>query len=118
MADDKEEEDIHKDDTHNELTELIEDFEYLVVKVKGTNTTEESHVFLTEAGYLIEQAQVTDIIQRLSDKAATHALLKNNPLNTDNNEYFVTDRYGPDEFHSIMINTGAAGRSTAGYNQY
>jgi hypothetical protein len=34
------------------------------------------------------------------------------------NEYFATDRYRPDEFHGIIIDTGAAGKSTAGYNQY
>jgi hypothetical protein len=80
LAEDKEEEeDTHKDDTPNKLTELMDDFEALVVEVeaepKGTDTTEESHVFLTEAEYLIEQAQATDIVRRLSDKATTHALL-------------------------------------------
>jgi hypothetical protein len=61
--------------------------------------------------------QVTDIVQRLSDKATTHSLLKSNPLDADN-EYFAIDRHGPDEFHGIMIDTGAAGKSTAGFNQY
>jgi hypothetical protein len=123
LADDKEEkeEDTHKEDTHDKSTEPIEDLEVLVVKVKaeakGTNTTEESHVFLTEAGHQIEQAQATDIVQILSDKATTHAPLKSNPID-DDNEYFATDRYRPDEFHGIKIDTGAAGKSTAGFNQY
>jgi hypothetical protein len=30
----------------------------------------------------------------------------------------ATNQYRPNEFHSIIINTGAAGRSTTGYNQY
>jgi hypothetical protein len=53
---------------------------------------------MTEAGHPIEQAQATDILRKLSDKAATHALLKNND---SYDECFVTDRYGPDEFHGI-----------------
>jgi hypothetical protein len=128
LADDKEEkeedtqkEDTHKEDTHDKSTEPMEDLEVLVVKVKaeakGTNTTEESHVFLTEAGPQVEQAQATDIVRKLSDKATTHALLNSNPID-DDNEYFATNRYKPDEFHGITIDTGAAGKSTAGFNQY
>lgn len=106
-------------DTHDELTDLADEFEALVVEVEGTSTTEESDVFITEAGYPIEQVKATEIVRKLSDKATTHALLKNNDSYDEaNNECFATDRYGPNEFHGIMIDTGAAGKSTAGYNQY
>jgi hypothetical protein len=116
MAEDKEAE---EDDTRDKLTNLTEEFEALVVEVKGTDAAEESDVFMTEAGHPIEQEQAADIVRKLSDKAATHALLKNNDLyDHANNECFVTDRYGPGEFHGVMIDTGAAGKSTAGYNQY
>jgi hypothetical protein len=88
--------------------------------VEGTDIAEESDIFVTEAGHPIEQAQATDIVRKLSDKAVTHALLKDNDSYdyANSNECFVTDRYGPGEFHGVMIDTGAAGKFTAGYNQY
>jgi hypothetical protein len=47
---------------------------------------------MTEAGHPIEQEQAADIVRKLSDKAATHALLKNNDLyDHANNKCFVTD---------------------------
>jgi hypothetical protein len=107
-----------EDDTRNKMTDLTEEFEALVVKVEGTDAAEESDVFVTEARHPIEQAQATDIVRKLSDKAVTHALLKDNDLYNHANECFVTDRYRPGEFHGVIINTGAAGKSTAGYNQY
>jgi hypothetical protein len=47
-------------------------------------------------------------------------LLKNNDLYdyANSNKCFVTDRYRPGEFHGVIIDTRAAGNSTAGYNQY
>jgi hypothetical protein len=46
-------------------------------------------------------------------------LLKNNDLyDYANNKYFVTNQYRPGEFHGVMIDTEAAGKSTASYNQY
>jgi hypothetical protein len=91
----------------------------LVVEIEGTDVAEESDIFVTEAEHPIEQAQATDIVQKLSDKAVTHALLKDNDsYDHANIECFVTDRYGPGEFHGIIIDTRAAGKSTTGYNQY
>jgi hypothetical protein len=101
------------------MTDLTEEFKALVVKVEGTNAAEESDVFVTEAGHLIKQAQAIDIVRKLSDKAVTHALLKDNDSYYHTNiECFVTDRYRQGEFHGVMIDTEAAGKSTAGYNQY
>jgi hypothetical protein len=105
------------DDTYDETADLADEFEALMVQVEGTDAAEESDVFMTEAGHPIEQEQATDIVRKLSDNAAIHALLKSNPCD-DSVECFVTDRYGPNEFHGIMVDTGAAGKSTAGYNQY
>jgi hypothetical protein len=46
-------------------------------------------------------------------------LLKdNNSYNYANIKCFVTDWYKPGEFHGVIIDTEAAGKSTAGYNQY
>jgi hypothetical protein len=101
------------------MTDLAEEFEALAVEVEGTDAVKESDIFVTEAEHLIEQAQATDIVQKLSDNTVTHTLLKDNDLyNYANNECFVTDRYRPVEFHGVIIDTGAAGKSTAGYNQY
>jgi hypothetical protein len=89
----------------------------LVVKVKGTDVVKESDVFVTETRHLIKQAQATDIVRKLSDKAVTHALLKDNDsYDYANIKCFVTDRYRPGEFHGVIIDTGAARKSTAGYN--
>jgi hypothetical protein len=92
----------------------------LVVKIEETDAAEESDVFVTEAGHSIKQAQATDIVRKLLDKAVTHALLKDNDSYdyTNSNKCFVTDQYRPGEFHGVMIDTGAAGKFTAGYNQY
>jgi hypothetical protein len=114
-----EDEGAGEDDTRDKLTDLTEEFKALIVKVKRTDAAEESDVSITKAGHPIEQEQAADIVRKLSDKAVTHALLKNNDLyNHVNNECFLTDRYRPGEFHGVMIDTGAAGKSTAGYNQY
>jgi hypothetical protein len=43
-----------EDNTHNKLTNLTKEFKALVVKVKGTNTAEESDVFVTKAKHLIK----------------------------------------------------------------
>jgi hypothetical protein len=99
------------------MTDLTEESEALIVEVEGTDAAEESDVFMTEAGHPIEQEQATDIVRKLSDNTAIHALLKSNPCN-DSVECFATDQSGPNEFHGIMIDTGAAGKPTAGYNQY
>ena len=32
--------------------------------------------------------------------------------------YITTERYTPKEFYSVIINTGASKKSTAGYRQY
>jgi hypothetical protein len=74
---------------------------------------------VTEAGHPIEQAQAINIVQKLLNKAVTHTLLKDNDsYDYANIKCFVTDRYRPGEFYGVMINTRAAGKSTAGYNQY
>jgi hypothetical protein len=61
--------------------------------VKETNIAEESDIFVTEAGHLIKQAQAINIVQKLLDKAVTHALLKDNDSYdyANSNKCFVTD---------------------------
>jgi hypothetical protein len=64
----------------------------LVVKVKRTDAAEESDVFVTEVRHLIKQAQATNIVRKLLDKAVIYALLKDNDLyDYANIKCFVTD---------------------------
>ena len=79
---------------------------------------EDLETFITETGP-IKHNQATDIVRKLCDKSTTHALVKDNESHDSiTDEYLVTDRYGPYEFHGVMIDTGAAGKSTAGHSQY
>jgi hypothetical protein len=81
-----------EDNTRDKITNLVKDFKALAVKVKRTNITKESDIFITEAEHLIKQTQATNIVQKLLNKAVTHTLLKNNNLyNYINNKCFVTD---------------------------
>jgi hypothetical protein len=81
-----------EDDTRDKITNLTKEFKALIVKLEGTDAAEDLDVFVTEAGYLIEQAQAINIVRKLLNKAVTHALLKNNDLyNHANIKCFVTD---------------------------
>ncbi|KAI0993133.1 hypothetical protein K3495_g15051, partial [Podosphaera aphanis] len=85
----------------------------------------DNDTFLTEVGE-IDHVVAHSLVSKLADRSASHALLKSN----DNIEYLSSEeslvaepqqvncRYGPEKFHGIMIDTGAAGKSTAGYNQF
>jgi hypothetical protein len=72
------------------MTDLTEESEALIVKVKETNTAEKSDVFITKAEHLIEQEQAINIVQKLSDNTAIYVLLKSNLCN-NLVECFVTD---------------------------
>ena len=43
-----------EDNTHNELTNLTNEFKALVVKIEGTTIPEESSVFIMKAEHSIE----------------------------------------------------------------
>ena len=57
-----------------------------------------------------------DIVRKLLDKVTAYALLKDSDLN--DNKCFIMDQYRLNEFYSIIIDIGAARKSTASYNQY
>jgi hypothetical protein len=81
-----------EDDTRDKLTNLTKEFKALVIKVKETDIAKESDIFVTETGHPIEQAQATNVVQKLLDKAVTHTLLKDNDsYNYANIKCFVTD---------------------------
>ncbi|KHJ31346.1 hypothetical protein EV44_g3357 [Erysiphe necator] len=99
------------------------DIEALVTEIENFELND-TEMFLTEVG-AINKADATLIVNQLFNRSATHALLKN----LDNNEevtittnptasFLLESRYGCEMFYGIMIDTGAAGKSTAGYNQY
>ena len=68
-------EDEGEDDVHDEPTDLTDEFEALVVEVKGTSILEESEAFMTEVGHLIKQDQATDVIIMLSDQATARRIV-------------------------------------------
>jgi len=69
----------------------INKFEALVVEVEEKTTSEESDILITEAGQLIRQEQAINIVQKLSDRAVTHALIKDNNSQDDTNKCFSID---------------------------
>ncbi|POS84449.1 hypothetical protein EPUL_003494 [Erysiphe pulchra] len=88
--------------------------------------TNDSETFITEVG-TIDSKEALAIVTKLTDRSIAHALLKyNDDVEVENHtlaptlatSFIATDQYGPSKFHGIMIDTGAAGKSTAGYNQY
>jgi hypothetical protein len=89
VAEDKRKE---ENDTRDKLTNLAEEFKALIVKVERTDIAKESNIFVIKTEHPIKQAQATDIVRKLSDKAVTHALLKDNDsYDYANIECFVTD---------------------------
>lgn len=46
------------------------------------------------------------------------SLIPLNEVKIEHETYLLNDRYGPNVFHGILIDTGATGRSTAGLGQY
>ncbi|KAI0995527.1 hypothetical protein K3495_g12652 [Podosphaera aphanis] len=83
--------------------------------------------FITETGE-ISRKDASLLITQLSDNSAIHAMLRDNDTVSSDESYYhphptteillTTQRYDSKQFHGILIDTGAAGKSTAGYNQY
>jgi hypothetical protein len=116
VAEDAEDDEIG-DEFDDTPDQLADEFEALMVEVKGTPTTmaDDLSSFVTEVGDPIQGTDAANMTAELLNKATSHALLKSN----DEADSFITsDRYGPGQFHGIMVDTGAAGKSTAGYGQY
>jgi len=76
-----------------------------------------SQNFITELGS-IDETTAKHMIFDLAEQSAKHTLLaKPKGLETPQSVFTIEDRYNTTEFHGIMIDTGAARTSTAGYNQ-
>ena len=57
----------------------------------------------------------------MTNQLTAHALTSSIPINDvkiDDETYLINHRYGPNVFHGILIDTGAAGCSTAGISQF
>ncbi|KAI0992170.1 hypothetical protein K3495_g16016, partial [Podosphaera aphanis] len=79
---------------------------------------------MTEAGPL-NNNNATQLINQLLNRSASHALLKDiddieEKLLTPSSvaSFLLESRYGSEKFYGVMIDTGASGKSTAGYDQY
>ncbi|KHJ31984.1 hypothetical protein EV44_g3858 [Erysiphe necator] len=109
--------DYDDDNNDTEIETLITDINKFEIS--------DSEAFITEVG-TINLTEASKLITKLSDRSAVHALLRKNDYIEEHrimtpklkSSFIVSDRYGPSKFHGIMIDTGAAGKSTAGYNQY
>jgi hypothetical protein len=95
--------DTSPDDDDN----IDNEFEALMV---GMDYPLESSAFITEIDS-IDSSDARNMAINLSNNAMSHILLREQSI-------FTLDRYGPTRFYGILINTGAAGESTAGYGQY
>lgn len=108
----------------NEPINISDDIEAMIVSMDDVDITDDE-CFITDTGK-IGAAEAFAMITKLYDRSASHALIKEiddieykNSQSSENGTLFLMEnRYGPDEFHGIIIDTGAAGKSTAGYNQY
>ncbi|KAI6246651.1 hypothetical protein HI914_04821 [Erysiphe necator] len=102
----------------------VEDF----IKFPSTNDNYNNEVHLdsqeffhTECGEFTK-IQDKNLTQKLSDISVKHALTSTvdnvNLVNLDG-VFLIQDRYGPSRtFHGILVESCAAGYSTAGYQQY
>src|SRR6266702_3792297 len=90
-----------------------------------TQEQKTSETFLTTFRPFID-SQAFNITTILADRSFIYLIApKNHSASTpvtdheqDPFAYITTERYTPKEFYSIIINTGASKKSTAGYRQY
>jgi hypothetical protein len=94
-------------DTSPDDDDIDNEFEALM---DGTDPPLESSAFITEIDS-IDPSNARNMAMNLANNVMSHMLLKGQSI-------FTLDRYGPTHFYGILIDTGAAGESTAGYGQY
>ncbi|RKF74098.1 hypothetical protein GcM1_241106 [Golovinomyces cichoracearum] len=110
-----------KEEDIGEISET--EIEALIKETENLGLTD-SGLFMTEAGPL-DNNNATQLINQLLNKFASHAL----PKDIDDIEeglfslssassFLLESRYGPEKFYGVMIDTGASGKSIAGYDQY
>ncbi|OXV05485.1 hypothetical protein Egran_06747, partial [Elaphomyces granulatus] len=104
-------------DTLSDSDDMTDEFEALMVGIDPPPKANNS-VFITEIDS-INPTDAKNMATTLSNNGMSHILLKDPAIDQiTGQDIFILDRYGPTYFHGIMIDTGAAGKSTAGYGQY
>jgi hypothetical protein len=113
-------------DDEDDLDSIDEAIEALIVTDILSNdqaNLEPVEHFITSFGALQPQ-RAFDITTNLANRSLMHALIQKgkDTIYADSDSdpfiYTTTSRYTSDTFYSIMIDTGASKRSTAGYGQY
>ena len=108
----EEDQNIAPDDDNNDIDN---EFKALMIRM---DSPPESSAFFTEIDS-INPSDARNMAISLANNTISHTLLKNQPTDHVNGQdIFTLDHYGPTQFYGILIDTGAAGKSTAGYGQY
>jgi hypothetical protein len=103
--------------------DLMDEFEALIIDSESPPQPTLNHAFITELG-MIDPPTATSMISTLLDQSVKHVLftgLGKTEAGEDADlspAFTIEDRYSDTEFHGIMIDTGAAGKSTAGHGQF
>ena len=94
--------------------------ESLVFEAKSSSP-EPARVSFPVSSFITEYGEIDgkSAIRQLADQATTHSLIGQVDSSQPSVpiEQYVNFRYKSDEFFGIMIDTGAAHHSTAGYSQ-
>ena len=98
---------LERDDETEEIQQLLMEMEL---------ENDACDIFFSEFG----EINGTKTITALKDQAVFHAVTKTDIFNEliENSTFTFDDRYSSDTFHGIMPDSGAAGISTAGKNQF
>ncbi|KHJ32289.1 hypothetical protein EV44_g3486 [Erysiphe necator] len=101
-----------KEQLENLILEPVPDT--LETQSESDNTS--ASIFFTSIGSINGNI----IVQHLANKSFTHALTTHKYIidNPSMSSKFLQERYNSKEFFGIMIDTGAAAQSTAGYGQF
>jgi hypothetical protein len=98
--------------------DILDDFEALIIESESESPPMEpmtNQNFITELG-LIDPPTAMHMMSSLLEQSAKHMLLSGSKGpemtgGTDLSVFTVENRYSATEFHGIMIDTGAAGKS-------
>ena len=120
------------DENHDD-DELLKDIEALVLDTDEPPLSLDTSSFITSIGTL-DCGNANAMITQLADQSVEHALTRQTTIHnstldiidtssdTNSSTTYLTsrrrERYTADRFFGIMLDSGAAQKSTAGYNQY
>ncbi|RKF61207.1 hypothetical protein OnM2_044089, partial [Erysiphe neolycopersici] len=106
-------------------TKIVEEYDALIMEYKNSDIdvddSDEHSIDKASPIYLTSFGTVDgyDTLSLLHNEATRHAITKLNPYSKKNtNDNIITNRYSSDVFQGIVIDTGAAKWSTAGFGQY